>query len=236
MSELFPAKQHSIATPIAAPVVTYADGRITIDNVPCTEPFQCFDDLNECELMNVVHGYKHLLSHGTRAGKRASEAMKQAGIPLDNDLFRLPFTYTPLYRAPSAQLTIDFCSSSAHKAVIRIQDTDQPDALPIPKDGDAMLTVPLSEHPIGQSRGLANHIESLQDDLWITFLMQGQDRATDTQSQVPHGFREMTPQEITDYFNKYCTECAQELQQYLTDIYDAALRDGTQPDYFFRID
>ncbi len=79
-----------------------ANVAITIEGLPLFEAYAnsaqglssyAFDQVNNCNLVRIVHRYKCLLTEGDVGGKRVYSRKRHHSQPLQNKSLRLPITY-----------------------------------------------------------------------------------------------------------------------------------------------
>lgn len=224
--------QNPPTPPHSLPTVTLVEHYIIIDGLPNIDPIsKRYTWLDNCALMNIVHSYKHLLTHGSRDGRKASATHREAGT-LENDEFELPIGYTSkiLVRADNTiQLAIHIFTNVAAEAIIR--DTIPIDNSLADEIVDNGLVVADSQSYRTQTIILKANTSKI-DASWMRYLRKANQPKPKKKPPIREGFRKMTPTEVKKYLDRYCSQCAESIRRYLENAYEEAAKSCTQPDFF----
>lgn len=74
------------------------------------------------DIERILHQIKHLTSHGTIRGRKASEAMKAAGLPFENSEFRIGISYT-VNSQPNGTIMIHILWNTVCPAIVSLDET-----------------------------------------------------------------------------------------------------------------
>lgn len=211
-----------LQAPVVARTASHIASRISIGGLPIPND----KSLSNSEIIRIVHGYKHLLTHGVKAGRTESERRKEEQEPLDNDEFQLPVAYTYMVSTDkatkTAEITIDFILSTAATAIIRLKPGEQPPKPAITKPSQT------TSKSSKTSSSTSNHLQGS----WMYSSKKQRPAKKQREPEIPQGYRKMTIEEIQLHLDNWCDKCAQEIETYLHKVYQQAVINGTEPDYY----
>lgn len=204
----------------APTVARVGTNRIVIDGLPVPAEDVILD---KCELMKIVHRYKHYLTHGCPNGIREARRRRKAGERLENEALILPVAYScclsqPLKDGP-AQLCIYVWYSDARRPYV-----------------STSITPP--ENVVFAEPRAPQEFKATGDsvvDQWHNLIIKRHQQHQEAEikaNRIPEGYRPMCDEEMRKYFDGSMDDLVIKLQGYLSRVYNRALSLGIEPDYF----